>query len=836
MSIFDSIVKKNHPPQQFPLVHVKDVVVFPNTIVPFMAVAKSTIAAVEESAKGDSLIFIALLRSENPDTRQIEVHEAGTLCRIIQKAPMPDGSLRLLLSGERSGRIEKIHYDLSFISCDVAFPPDAPETEGQDQAQQSALLRVAKRSFLQYAELMKKIPPETLATIESIEQPAILANIIGNTMNVKVDKKQSILDIDDPVARLERVAALLESEIEVIGLQRKISQKVKSKIEKNQREYFLTEQMREINKELGRDGEENELDELTKRIHGRNPPEEVLEKAKRELSRLGRLQPMSPEAGILRTYCEWIADLPWFEKTDENRDIDVARAVLDQDHFGLRKAKERILEFIAVRQLKEQVKGPILCFVGAPGTGKTSLAQSVAKALGRRFIRVSLGGVRDEAEIRGHRKTYVGALPGKIIQGMKKAASVNPVFLLDEIDKMSSDFRGDPASAMLEVLDPEQNRNFADHYLEVPYDLSRVMFITTANSLQSIPYPLLDRLEIIDVPGYSEYEKLEIAKSFIIPKQLEENGLSGAKVEFKPDAVLDVVRYYTMESGVRSLEREIAGIARRIARDAVKAGFGSHPERLPEFAFDVTRDRLPELLGKRKREEDESTRNLRPGSAIGLAWTEMGGAILPMETASIEGNGEFILTGNLGDVMKESARTALSFIRSNLDSFPKAALDYKKTSIHIHAPQGAIPKDGPSAGVTIAAALLSLLSGVPLREGFAMTGEITLSGRILPVGGIKEKVLAAHRYRIPNVLLPEGNRKDLDEIPEEVKAETTFHFARDVMAALSVLFGWHLPSNSEKGYDRIVGKGAGKTRQNGSSAAKKAVKAPETKNKKKTAR
>ncbi len=797
MSIFDSISKKDHEGQVFPLVHVKDVVVFPNTIVPFMAVTKSTIAAVEEAARANSLIFIALMRSEQGESRQPDVHKTGTLCRIIQKMAMPDGSLRLLLSGERSGILEKLNFEGSYISCEVVFYPESEQVAGPET---NALIRVAKRTFMQYAELVKKIPAETLSTIESIDQINILGNIIGNTVNAKVDRKQALLDVHDPKERLEQIVAFLESEIEVIGLQKKITQKVKTKIEKNQREYFLQEQMREINKELGREGEENELEELSKRIAERNPPEEVSEKTKRELGRLGKLQPMSPEAGILRTYCEWIADLPWSEKTQENRDLEQARAILDQDHFGMKKVKERVLEFIAVRQLKELVKGPILCFVGPPGTGKTSLARSVARALGRNFIRISLGGVRDEAEIRGHRKTYVGALPGKIIQGMKKAASINPVFLLDEIDKMSSDFRGDPSSALLEVLDPEQNRNFSDHYLELPYDLSRVMFITTANSLHAIPYPLLDRLEIIEIPGYSEFEKLEIAKSFIIPKQLEENGLSKAKIDFSKQAVLETIRYYTMESGVRSLEREIAGIIRRIARDAVKAGYGERPEELAQYDFSVIPSKLPELLGKRKREDEQSVHNLKPGSAIGLAWTEMGGTILPMETARIEGNGEFILTGNLGDVMKESARTALSYIRSNLDSFPLLKIDFKKQSIHIHVPQGAIPKDGPSAGITLTAALVSLFCAQSLRDSFAMTGEITLSGRILPVGGVKEKVLAAHRHRIANILLPEANRKDLDEIPEEVKKDTNFFFASEIMEALNILFAPGLFKKAPKAY------------------------------------
>ncbi|MDP3176858.1 MAG: endopeptidase La, partial [Spirochaetaceae bacterium] len=585
-----------------------------------------------------------------------------------------------------------------------------------------------------------------------------------------------------------------EGEMDLVNLQRKIGVKVKNRIDRNQREYFLNEQIKEINRELGKDGEDSEAKELERSIIAKSPPEEVVAKAKRELSRLAKLQSFSPEAGVLRVYCEWLADLPWSSRSNDNSDLGRAREVLEEDHYGMRKPKDRILEFIAVRQLSEKARGPILCFVGPPGTGKTSLGRSVARALDRQFIRVSLGGVRDEAEIRGHRRTYVGALPGKIIQSMKKAGTVNPVFLLDEVDKMSSDFRGDPASALLEVLDPEQNFAFSDHYMELPYDLSNVMFITTANSLHGIPYPLLDRMEVIEVPGYSEYEKLEIAKKFIVPKQIAENGLSSASIRFRDASILQIIRHYTMESGVRNLEREIARVVRKLAQEAVEKGLAADRGKLAAWTAIVTEKRAVALLGKKRREEDLLFSEPRAGVAYGLAWTESGGSILPVESLVFDGEEGLILTGNLGDVMKESARAALSFIRSRGPDFGLAAADFQKRTVHIHVPEGAIPKDGPSAGITLVASLVSAFTGESLRPLTAMTGEITLTGRVLPVGGLKEKVLAARRNGIVTIILPEGNRKDLDEIPAEVRDATEFIAVQNVTDALAALF----PNGSKK--------------------------------------
>ncbi len=788
--------KENRQVSSYPLVHVKDIVVFPNTVVPFVAVARTTIAAVEEALKGGGFVFIALLKPGQRDSAEVDVHRTGTLCQIAQRIAMPDGTAKLILSGKRRGRIEKLHFDKPYVSCEAELLDDqyaaGPDTD--------ALARVVKKSMSQYAELARRFPAEAAAQIERTEDPSILCDVAANILAVKPERKQAVLECMDLDGRLRLLITAIETENEILSIQKRITSKVKSKIEKNQREYFLQEQLKEINKELGRDGEENEGGELEKRLAARRPPEEVMEKAKKELARLAKLQAFSPEAGVLRTYVEWLADLPWSERSEENRDIELARKILDEDHYGLKKPKERILEFIAVRQLKEDAKGPILCLVGAPGTGKTSLGRSVARALGREFVRMSLGGLRDEAEIRGHRKTYVGALPGKIIQSMRNAKTVNPVFLLDEVDKMSADFRGDPASALLEVLDPEQNRSFQDLYLEVGYDLSRVMFITTANSLHGIPYPLLDRMEVIEIPGYSEFEKLAIAKEYLVPRQIGECGLEGASIDVKDEAILEVIRSYTMESGVRNLDREIAHIARRIATDAVAEGYGSGGKPLPGFACAVTKAKLKGYLGPAKRGEQASFRAPPAGCAVGLAWTEAGGAIIPIESVLYDGDGSLILTGNLGEVMKESARAALSFIRSRHEAFPFASKANGKKSIHVHVPEGAIPKDGPSAGVTVTAAIISLLSGFRLREGFAMTGEITLSGKILPVGGIKEKVLAAHRNGLDKILLPEGNRKDMDDIPEEVMKAIEFSFAGDIMGALAVIFPPALLKAEKKGY------------------------------------
>jgi ATP-dependent Lon protease len=774
---------------ELPLLYSRDVVVFPHAVLPLSASTKLAVAAVEEAMKGEKRVIVSLLRGQIDEKKpEIEVHEVGTLARIVQQVRLPDGSLRLLVEGERRIRIRKTVFRKDHLDALAEDIEEEKALTDEKKEEADAALRLVRRSFGQYAELVKKMPPETLAAVERAQGAHEVCDVIANSLNLKAERKQDLLSPIGACERLEAVEAAIESETELLNLQKKIGAKVKNRIDRNQREYFLQEQLKEINKELGRDDEESETQELERNLLAKAPPQEVLDKAKRELSRLAKLQPFSPEAGVLRVYCEWLADLPWSKKSQDNKDLKLARQVLDEDHYGMEKPKARILEFIAVRQLSEKARGPILCLVGPPGTGKTSLGRSVARALGRSFVHESLGGLRDEAEIRGHRKTYVGALPGKIIQSMKKAGTVNPVFLLDEIDKMSSDFRGDPASALLEVLDPEQNSAFIDNYLELPYDLSNVMFITTANSVQGIPFPLLDRMEVIEVPGYSEYEKLEIAKKFIVPKQLEENGFGPASLSIEDGAILEIIRHYTMESGVRNLEREVAHVVRRLAQEAVEKGCAESPELLASWRAEVGEARVPELIGRRRREDDFTFKEARIGVANGLAWTEQGGTLLPVETATFPGDDGLILTGNLGDVMKESARAALTCIKSKSGSFGLSEADFHKKALHIHVPEGAIPKDGPSAGVTLAASILSSLTGIALLPGRAMTGEITLTGRILPVGGVKEKVLAAHRNKMSTILLPKQNGKDLEDLPKEVRDALTFVFVENLADAIPHLF------------------------------------------------
>jgi len=716
----------------------------------------------------------------------IDVEAIGTVCHVIQAVKLADGSMRLLVEGQDRARLRRTVFRKEYLGALIEALPEEPGP-GADDKEFTALMQVVKRDFNAYADLVKKLPGETIHAVQRAEDPHRLCDTVANAMGLRVEKKQELLATLPARARLEATAQALQSDIEILSLQRRISQKVRAKLDKTQKDYFLQEQLKEINKELGKDGEENEQAELLSRIEAKGPPEEVVAKAKKELSRLAKLQALSPEAGVIRGYCEWLADLPWSARRLDSRDLDAARDILDEDHYGIKKAKERILEFIAVRQLNDGLKGPILCLSGPPGTGKTSLGRSIARALGRDFVRMSLGGVRDEAEIRGHRKTYVGALPGKIIQSMKKAGSSNPVFLLDEIDKMSSDFRGDPASALLEVLDPEQNASFVDHYLELPYDLSGVMFVTTANSLHGIPYALLDRMEVIEVPGYSEYEKLEIAKHFIVPKQIAENGLGGSSLRLRDDALLEIIRHYTMESGVRALEREIARVVRKTAEIAVRGGYANGGKDIASFKRVIGGPSLPRLLGKRRHENDLVFKEPAVGVACGLAWTELGGTVLPVEASSFKGEGELILTGNLGDVMKESARAALTYLRAHGESYGLSPDDFAGRTIHVHVPEGAIPKDGPSAGITLAAAIASALTGRSLCPGWAMTGEITLTGRILAIGGVKEKILAAHRNAITNVLLPEANRKHIDDIPKEVAQAMRFHFSSSIADAFTVL-------------------------------------------------
>lgn len=778
-----SAFKGRNTKDELPLLPVREFVVFPHTMIPLFITYPAGIRALEEALKRDQRLFAACRTDTASDD---ETYPIGTVVHIVQQLKLPDGSYRVVLHGEYRGRIGNTAVQ-DQISLVTVQPIQAAANTEPETTEIEALMRAVQRSFTQYAELSKKISTEVLSAVERAENAEKLCNVAANALPIKIEKKIELLEIDDSKKRLQTLLENLELENEIISLQRKITGKVKSRMEKTQREYILNEQLKEINKELGRDTGDDEFTELEKALEAKNPPEEVLAKAKKELNRLKKLQSLSPEAGVLRTYLEWIIDLPWNEVTADANDLALAEEILNRDHYNMKKPKERIIEYLAVRQLTSQIKGPILCFVGPPGTGKTSLGKSVARALGRNFVRVSLGGVRDEAEIRGHRKTYVGALPGKIIQSMRKAKSVNPVFLLDEIDKLSSDFRGDPASALLEVLDPEQNSTFTDHYMEVPYDLSKVLFIATANSLHTIPHPLLDRMEVIEIPGYGEEEKLQIAKRFLIPKQLEANGLGQASIKFQDEAIRDIIRYRTMESGVRGLEREIAHCIRRLAKSAVEQGYGKEKQ-IADFKKTIRLNTLDTLLGKRKFKHDVVYKEARIGVCYGLAWTETGGTILPVETVTFEGSGELIMTGNLGDVMKESARTALSYLRSIRSRISIAVEDIGKTDFHIHVPEGAIPKDGPSAGITLAVSLLSTLSQRAVKGGFAMTGELTLTGRVLPIGGLKEKLLAAIRNGMTHVIIPKANLDDLEELDRDIQEALTIHGVEQADEVFEILF------------------------------------------------
>ncbi|MDR2071428.1 MAG: endopeptidase La [Treponema sp.] len=847
ISLFSSILKDESQIEVLPLLPLRELVLFPQTVIPIFVTYKSGIAAVDAAlTRGDFRLFAVCLKpssgeafsgargkgfadilvktpvkkgyksgggrfrakSAGEDSIETsgffgETYPVGTVVRIIQHLKLPDNTYRVVLQGEYRAAILSVMEQQNYQT--VRIEPIACTGPGDmEDPAIAALVRAVQGSFVQYAEFSKKVSTETLTAVEKTESPERLGNLIGNTVSVKPEQKVELLRIGDTAERLEKILEMLEMENEIFGIQKNISGKVKSRMEKNQREYILQEQLKEINKELGTASGEDEFADLEKAVAGRNPPEEILLKAQKELSRLRKLQPFSPEAGVHRGYLEWIADLPWSEFSPDSGDLALAKKVLNEDHFDMHKAKERILEFIAVRELIARVqgaagiRGPILCFVGPPGTGKTSLGKSVARALGRRFIRISLGGVRDEAEIRGHRKTYVGALPGKIIQSMRKAGTINPVFLLDEIDKLSSDFRGDPASALLEVLDPEQNSTFTDHYMEVPYDLSKVLFIATANSLHTVPYPLLDRMEIIEIPGYGEQEKLAIARHFLIPKELEENGLGNAKITFADEAILDIIRHWTMESGVRGLEREIARCVRRIARDAVQKDYGQNPDKpVASYRKTVRRESLEKLLGRRKYKKDVVYAEARIGVSYGLAWTETGGAILPVETIAFEGSGELIMTGNLGDVMKESARIALSYLRSIEPRYAFRIKNIGKTDFHIHVPEGAIPKDGPSAGIALAASFLSTLCAMPPRPAIAMTGELTLTGRILPIGGLKEKLLAAIRNGMERVLLPADNREDWAELDKEITKSIRADFVETACEAFDILFAGTIQASSD---------------------------------------
>jgi ATP-dependent Lon protease len=711
--------------------------------------------------KKDKAIMMATQRDAKKDNPGSEdIYEVGTICSVIQMMRMPDGTIKVLVEGKDRARISHFlpgadHFQV-FVREVVSESGDPLEVE--------ALMRNVNSSFENYVKLSKKLPAELLSTISSIEGPGNLADTICGHLPLKIEDKQELLEMTIVEERMEKIFAILEGEIEILEVEKKLRGRVKKQMEKTQREFYLNEQMRAIKKELGQSEDTSkELGDLEKEIKKKGMSKEGEEKALNELKRLRMMSPMSAEATVSRTYIDWLVSLPWKEKTSDKIDIDSAGKILDEDHYGLDKAKERILEYLAVRKLVKKLKGPILCLVGPPGVGKTSLAKSIARALGRKFVRISLGGVRDEAEIRGHRRTYIGALPGKIIQSMKRGGTRNPVFLLDEVDKMSVDFRGDPSSALLEVLDPEQNHTFNDHYLDLDYDLSEVMFITTANTLHAIPPPLRDRMEIIRLPGYTEVDKYHIAKNHLLVKQLEDHGLAGKEVIFTNGAVMKIIRNYTREAGVRNLEREIASILRKVAKEVV-AEKGKKILR-------INPSRIKKYLGHERYRHGEKEEKSLVGITTGLAWTEFGGELLLVEVALMPGKGKLIITGKLGDVMQESSQAALSYIRSRSESLSIDEDFYKKWDIHIHIPEGAIPKDGPSAGITMAVALASALTRVPVRNDIAMTGEITLRGRVLPIGGLKEKLIAAHRGGIKTVLIPEENFPDMEEVPGKIKKD-----------------------------------------------------------------
>ncbi|MEA2626633.1 MAG: ATP-dependent Lon protease [Candidatus Binatota bacterium] len=775
---------KKDPPaasgMRVPLLPLRDIIVFPHMVVPLFVGRPKSIRALEDAMNKQKFILLAAQKdAKTNDPSEDDIYRVGTLGSVVQLLRLPDGTVKVLVEGKKRARILRYVDHGSFFLVDVE-EIDAPSVRTPEI---EALVRSVNSTFENYVKLNKKVPPEMVMSVAGIDDPARLSDTIVAHLGIKIEDKQTLLETLDAAERLEKVLGHMRSEIEILEVEKRIRTRVKKQMEKTQKEYYLNEQMRAIQKELGEKDEfKNEIQELEEKIKQKKMSPEAREKAEKELKKLKMMSPMSAEATVVRNYIDWLISLPWHEYTEDKLDIEDAEKILEEDHYGLEKVKQRILEYLAVQSLAGQLKGPILCLVGPPGVGKTSLGRSIAHATNRKFVRVSLGGVRDEAEIRGHRRTYIGALPGKIIQSMKKAGSGNPVFLLDEVDKMSTDFRGDPSSALLEVLDPEQNNSFNDHYLDVDYDLSKVMFITTANTLDRIPRPLQDRLEIIRIPGYMEVEKLNIAKKYLVKKQREANGLEEPHVEFSDNAILDLIRHYTKEAGVRNLEREIASICRKVAVEVVK--------RDRQARIQVTAKNVPKYLGPPKFRYGRIDEQARVGLATGLAWTELGGELLGTEVTVMAGKGKLIITGKLGDVMQESAHAAMSYVRSRADILGLERDFYQKVDIHIHVPEGGIPKDGPSAGITMATALASALTRYPVRHDLAMTGEITLRGRVLPIGGLKEKVLAAHRAGVKTVLIPLENEKDVREIPpailKSLRIELVDHMDQVLKKALIV--------------------------------------------------
>jgi ATP-dependent Lon protease len=749
---------------RLPLLPLRDVVIFPYMTIPLLVGRLPSINAIERAVARDRMLFVtAQKRSEIADPSHEELYKVGTVVRVLQLFRLPDGTMRVLVEGICRCRVERFFWSSDYYTVKVGVLPEVP-AEG---AEVEALMRHVLGLFNEYVHLNRRIPDEVLMTASNITDAASLAHTVAAHLIVKVPKKQRLLEVDSTGDRLKLLGEMLTAELEIVKLERKIEGQVRSQVHKNQKEFYLNEQLKAIRKELGHQNEfSNEIDELSAAIRKARMPREVMVKAMKELDRLAKMSFMSPEATVVRNYLDWIVSLPWNKVTRDHADIRQVEKVLDEDHFGLRKVKERIVEYLAVLKLTQKNRGPILCFVGPPGVGKTSLGKSIARALGRRFVRVSLGGVRDEAEIRGHRRTYIGSLPGRVIQSLRRAGSKNPVFLLDEIDKLGSDFRGDPASALLEVLDPEQNHTFNDHYLEVDFDLSQVMFICTANSLYSIPPALADRMEIIRLPGYLETEKVQIARQFLVPKQIAAAGLEPNELKVGIPTLRDMVNRYTREAGVRNLEREIAGLARKVAKRKAAGQL--------KGSVVVTPKNLHRFLGPTRFIDSEVERKSRVGVANGVAWTEVGGDLLTIEVSILPGKGDLLLTGKLGDVMRESGQAALSYARSRAAQLGLDKWFYRDIDIHVHVPEGAMPKDGPSAGITMAAALVSALTAVPTKADVGMTGEITLRGTVLPIGGLNEKAVAARRAGLKTLLVPRGNEKDLSEVPEDVREDLEF--------------------------------------------------------------
>ncbi len=746
----------------YPLLPLRDIVIFPHMVTPLFVGRPRSIKALELAMEGDKSVFLTTQLDPKVDDPSVgDIYEIGTVGQVVQMLKLPDGTIKVLIEGKQRARLG------SFVSKDDCYFAEAELIDESDQSspESEALIRGVNNAFENYVNLSKKVPAEVLPTIAGITEAGRLSDSIIAHLQVRISDRQEILESFDHVERLEKLMALLEQEVEILQIEKKIRGRVKSQMERSQKEYYLNEQMRAIQKELGdKDEFKQEIKELEEKIEKKKMSKEATEKATAELRKLKMMSPMSAEATVVRNYIDWLISIPWRERSRASLDVDKAEKILDEDHYGLEKVKERIVEYLAVQALVKKLKGPILCLVGPPGVGKTSLGRSVARALNRKFVRMSLGGVRDEAEIRGHRRTYIGAMPGKVIQGMRKAEVRNPVFLLDEVDKMSTDFRGDPSSALLEVLDPEQNTTFADHFLDVDYDLSQVLFIATANTLPTIPPPLRDRMEIIRIEGYTEEEKLNIARRYLLIKQLEAHGLKQEQVNFSDSALYEIIRRYTREAGVRNLEREIANICRKIARDLVKTGKDN-----PDKKYQVGAQQIKKYLGVSRFEYGVKDDESRVGMATGLAWTEVGGEVLNIETVILPGNGKLTVTGKLGEVMKESAHAALSYVRSRWNELGLEKDFYQKIDLHIHVPEGAIPKDGPSAGITMASALASALTGKAVDSDLAMTGEITLRGRVLSIGGLKEKLLAAKRAGITKVLIPKDNEKNLEEVPQQIQ-------------------------------------------------------------------